>query len=167
MGKLVEEVKLWNTPIIGAYLLWKFTHGYCKGHPHGDAPVALLHFIATAILTNKELLKPINNQRDNLQSYIRSFEISKTSDILLSIQQRVKDKCEYTLNAIDIAISEGLLVWDLESGKIYPRNLTSTVGRGKALKSTIKREGDKAEILGRWLSQHDLPAIEAYLKVVF
>jgi hypothetical protein len=167
LGKLVEEVKMWNTPINGAFLLWKFTQGYCNGHPHGDAPIGLLHFVASAILTNKELLKPISNQRDDLQSYARSFENTKDSDILLSIHQRIKDKREYTLAAIDIAVAEGLLVWDLESGKLYPRDIIKRPGRGKALKTKIKSEGDKAEILGKWFSKHDLSTIEAYLKVVF
>lgn len=166
LGKLVEEVKLWNTPIIGAYFIWKFTRGYCDSHPHGDAPIGLLHFVAIAILTNKDLLKPISNQRADLQSYTRSFENTKDSDILLSIQQRIRDKREYTLAAIDVAIAEGMVMWDMESGKLYPRNLNKP-GRGKALKTTIKREGEKAEILGKWFSKHDLHAIEAYLKVVF
>jgi hypothetical protein len=167
LGKLVDEVKLWNTPIIGAYLLWRFTQGYCNDHPHGDAPIGLLHFVAIAILTNKELMKPISNQRDDLQSYARSFENSKDSDILLSIHQRVTDKREYTLASIDIAIAEGLLMWDMEGGKLYPRDLSKRAGRGKSLKSAIKREGEKAEILGKWFSKHDLLGIEAYLKVVF
>lgn len=167
MGKLVDEVKLWNTPIIGAFLLWKFTQGYCNGHPHGDAPIGLLHFVASAILTSKELLKPISNRRDDLQSYARSFVDSNDTDILLTIHQRIKDKREYTLAAIDIAIAEGLIVWDLKSGKLYPRNLIKQAGRGKALKKNAKSEGDKAEILGRWFSKHDLSSIEAYLKVVF
>lgn len=167
MGKLVDEVKLWNTPIIGAFLLWRFTQGYCSGHPNGDAPIGLLHFLASAILTNKELLKPISNLRDDLQSYARSFENTKDSDILLSIQQRINERREYTLAAIDIAIAEGLLVWDVESGKLYPRVLTKRPSRGKALKKDITSDGKKAEILGKWLSNHDIPTIEAYLKVVF
>ena len=44
MGKLVEEVKEWNTPVIGAYLLWHFTQGYVQNHPNGDAPVVVLYF---------------------------------------------------------------------------------------------------------------------------
>ncbi|MHC1762521.1 MAG: three component ABC system middle component [Negativicutes bacterium] len=167
MGKLVDEVKLWNTPIIGAFLLWRFTQGYCNGHPHGDAPIGLLHFLASAILTNKQLAKPISNLRDDLQSYARSFEKTNESDILLSIQQRIKDKREYTLAAIDIAIAEGLIVWDLESGKLYPCDLKKSPSRGNNLKSKVKSEGDKAEILGRWFSKHDLSTIAAYLKVVF
>jgi hypothetical protein len=76
-------------------------------------------------------------------------------------------KREYTLAAIDIAIAEGLLVWDVDSGKLYPRDLTKPPDRGKKLKTVIKREGKKAEILGKWFAQHDLPTIAAYLRVVF
>lgn len=167
MAQLVEEVKTWNTPIIGAYLLWRFTDGYCNAHPEGDAPIGLLHFIASAILTNKKLNKPISNQRENLQSYVRSFEDNKESDILLTVQDRTRDHFEYTLHAIDIAIAEGLIAWDAESGKIYAKNLKKKAGRGKALKEIIKRDGNKAEILGKWFSQHELPTIAAYLRVVF
>ncbi len=167
MGQLVEEVKVWNTPIVGAYLLWKFTQGYCNGHPNGDAPIGLLHFVASAILTNKKLLKPVNNRRVDLQSYALSFENEKNSDILLTIQDRVKEKRAYTLAAIDVAIAEGLMVWDSDSGKLYPRKLTRRLGRGKALRRIIEGDGNKAEILGKWFSKHDLSTIAAYLKVVF
>lgn len=166
LGKLVNEVRVWNTPIIGSYLLWRFTQGYCKAHPDGDAPIGILHFIAMAILTNKTLIKPISNQRDGLQSYVHSFENTKDSDALLSIQGRTKDKLKYTLTAIDIAIAEGLLVWDATSGKLYPCELTRRPDRGKALKSKVKSEGNKAEILGKWFSKHECSTIVAYLKVV-
>ena len=167
LGQLVDEVKLWNTPIVGAYLLWKFTQGYCKGHPDGDAPIGLLHFLAIAMLTNKKLLEPINNRRDDLQSYARSFENSKDSDILLTIQERAREKREYTMASIDIAIAKGLLVWDADSGKLYPRNLSKRPSRGKALNKMFKNDGNKAEILGKWFAKHDLSTIAAYLKVVF
>ncbi|MDD2284393.1 MAG: DUF6521 family protein [Paludibacter sp.] len=167
MGTLVDEVKLWNTPIIGAFLLWRFTQGYCDNHQTGDAPIGLLHFVASAILISKELMKPISNKRANLQSYVRSFENTKNSDILISLQQQIIDKREYTLAAIDIATAEGLLVWDAESGKLYPRNLSKRPGRGKKLNVLMVREGKKAEILGKWFSEHDISSIESYLKVVF
>ncbi|MHB1629233.1 MAG: three component ABC system middle component [Bacilli bacterium] len=167
MSKLAEEVKVWNTPILGAFLLWRFTQGYSKEHPRGDAPIALLHFVAAAILTNKDLLNLISNKRDNLQSYVRGFENSKQSDILLSIQQRTRDKRTYTLAAIDIALKEGILTWDTESGKLYPHDILNKPSRGRGLREGIRRDGEKAEILGRWFSKHDVPTIAAYLKVVF
>ncbi len=167
LGQLVNEVKLWNTPVIGAYLLWMFTKGYCDYHPHGDAPIGLHHFIASAILTSKKLLKPISNRRDNLQSFARSFENDYDSDLLLTIQNRILNKREFTLKAIDIAVANGLLVWDVETGKLYPHDPIKRPNRGKSLKRFLKRDGQKAEILGKWFSQHDLLTIAAYLKVVY
>ena len=43
MSNLVDEVREWNTPIIGAFLLWHFTTGYKQNHPHGESPVVILH----------------------------------------------------------------------------------------------------------------------------
>jgi len=167
LGELADDVKLWNNPAIGAYLLWRFSSGYCDGHASGDAPVGLLHFIAAAILTSKDLANPISNKRDCLQSYVRSFEDSKKIDLLLRIQERAREKRDYTLASIDIAIAEGLLVWDVETGKLYPSVIKKQSSRGKGIKEVFKRDGNKAAILGKWFSQHDLTTIAAYLMVLF
>ncbi len=166
MGLLVEEVKVWNTPLIGAYVLWCFTKGYCKNHETGDAPVGIMHFIANAILTSPNLVERVSNQRADLQSYVRSFEDKKESDLLLTIHERVKEKRQYTLDSIDIAVSEGLLVWDYETGKLYPKDLARKPSRGKNIKPMLSRHGAKAEILGSWFSKHDLDSVATYLKVV-
>ncbi len=156
MELLIGEVKQWNTPALGACLLWHFSKGYCSNHPHGDAPVALLHFIAVAILTSAKLNKPINNHRENLQSYAQCFEGSKETDLLLHIQDRVKNKRKYTLEAIDIGISKGLLAWDATDGKIYPREVTTEGTPIKSLKFSCAKESKKAEILGKWFAKHEL-----------
>lgn len=166
MSQLVQEVQQWNSPTVGAYLLWKFTLGYCSTHSSGDAPIALLHFLAIPLLTNKRLLETISNRRENLQSYVRSFETYKNSDMLVSIHDRVKNKCRYTLAAIDISISTGLLTWDTDSGKLYPRKNIKRPHRGNALKAALVRNGKKAEILGSWFAEHSLSTIATYLKVV-
>ncbi len=166
-GLLVEEVRLWHTPLIGAYLLWRFTDGYCKAHPEGDAPIALLHFIAAAILTNAKLHEPISRRRKNLQSYALGFENDKNVDLLLTIQERATERKAYTLAAIDAAICQGLLVWDFDSAKLYPCHISKNPRRGKGLRPSIVKEGSKAEILGAWFAEHDVATIGAYLKVVF
>ena len=123
MGQLVEEVRAWNTPLIGAYLLWRFSSGYCKGHPNGDAPIVLLHFVAIGILTSAEMAVPISKRRDDLQSYVRHFESEQKVDLLISLQNKISGKKEYTLDSLDVASSTGLLSWDSSTAKIYPADL--------------------------------------------
>ncbi len=166
MGTLVEEVRQWNSPSVGAYLLWRFTSGYCDAHPNGDAPVALLHFLAIPLLKSERLLEPISNMRKDLQSYVRSFESSKDSDLLVSIHDRVTHNRRYTLNAIDIAVSMGLIFWDTDSGKLYPLKDVQRPRRGNALKRSFVRDGNKAHILGGWFAEHSISTIATYLKVV-
>ncbi len=166
MGKLIEEVRQWNSPSVGAYLLWKFTSGYCDAHPNGDAPVALLHFLAMPMLTSKRLLEPINKHRADLQSYVRSFEASKDTDILITIHDRAKRNRGYTMAAIDIGVSSGLIFWDADSGKLYARRDVKRTRRGNALKASFVRDGQKAEILGGWFAEHSISTIATYLKVL-
>lgn len=166
MSELLEEVRLWNTPAIGAYLLFRFTQGYVIAHENGDGPIALNHFIAIAILTSDRLKQPISNLRNNLQSYVRSFEDNKSTDILLGIQERVKEKRLYTWSSIDLAVANGLLFWDFEDGKLFVKPNDKTPGYGHSPKGPIKKDGDKAEILGKWFSEHKLSTISSYLKIL-
>lgn len=163
---LAEEVRIWNTPLVGAYLLWQFTSGYCDAHPSGDAPVGILHFIASAILANPRLNETVSNRRKNLQSYVAGFEDKKQMDLLLSLHDRISSRKQLTLSAIDAAIYAGLLSWDPESGKLYPHTEPKGAGRGKTIRPSMAREGAKARILGTWFSEHDAPTIASYLRVI-
>lgn len=162
---VAEEVRTWNTPLIGAYQLWQFTMGYCEAHPNGDAPLGLLHFIAGPILASPLLSETVSRRRESLQSYAMGFEDKKCIDVLLGLQSRIQSRKRHTLAAIDAAICAGLLVWDPDSGKLYPRQVAKA-SRGRTLRAGLKREGEKARILGAWFAAHDLPSIAAYLKVV-
>lgn len=163
---LAEEVRVWNTPLVGAYLLWQFTSGYCEAHPDGDAPVGILHFIASAILGNPRLMHTVSNRRKSLQSYAIGFEDRKEIDLLLTIHDRVKAKKRLTLSAIDIAIYAGLLSWDPNSGKLFPHSEPQRSVRGKSIRQAMISQGKKARILGAWFSAHDTPTIASYLRVV-
>ncbi|CAG1000788.1 hypothetical protein MTYP_02863 [Methylophilaceae bacterium] len=63
------------------------------------------------------------------------------------------------------------MVWDPNSGKLYPRDITGSEKgskmSGKGLANSIIKDGKKAEILGKWFSKNDLQTIASYLKVVF
>lgn len=167
MSKLVEEVRIWNTPVVGAFLLWKFASGYSEHHAYGDAPSALLHFLALAILTSPPLLDTISRRRPNLQSYARGFEEKGRTDLLLGIQERVRLKRKFTLASIDVAVANGLLVWDAEEGKLYARALRNGLSRGCRPKGTMEKVGQCAIVLGAWFSEHDIGTIGTYLGVAF
>ena len=166
MSELLEEVRLWNTPVVGAYLLYRFTQGYVSRHDIGAAPVAVHHFIAIAILTSDRLKAPISNKRENLQSYVRSFEDSHSSDILLGIQERVKEKLSYCWTSIDLAVAKGLLFWDFDGAKLYVKPEESVPAYGHGPKQQLKKDGEKAEILGQWFAEHDITTISSYLKII-
>jgi hypothetical protein len=162
---LVEEVRTWNTPLIGAYQLWQFTLGFCDAHSEGDAPVGILHFIAAPILASPQLSESINQRRKNLQSYAFGFEDQKRIDVLLDLQARIEKRKNYTLASIDAAICSGLLLWDVDSGKLFPSQ-PPKARRGRSLRVDLRREGNKARLLGTWFAEHDLPTIATYLKLV-
>lgn len=166
MSNLVEEVRIWNTPIVGSYVLWRFTQGYTDHHPEGRSPILLLHFLASAILTNKRLSDPVTNLRKDLSSYTRSFTDKKDIDLFLSIQGRVNNTKTYTLSAIDLAIQHGILFLNSEDACLYPKTLSKKPSRGMNPKQSVKSLGNKAEILGKWFSAHPASQISALLKVV-
>lgn len=166
MNTLIKEVQEWNTPLISGYLLWKFTQGYYENQRDGDGPIALNHFIALPILMNNLLLEKISNKRKSLQSYVRSFEEDKRIDLLAGIHDSVRKYLYLTLKSIDIAVTSGLLVWDYETAKLYPVNISTKTKRGHALRPNIVKIGNKAEILGKWFSEHDVLTVSSYLKVV-
>ena len=166
MSSLVEQVRIWNTPILGSYLLWRFRHCYTSNHPDGEAPIILLHFMATAILTDQRLTKPISRNRKGLQSYSRSFTENKDIDVFLSLQNRIITHRNYTFSSIDIAIRYGLLTLNPDDARLYPHTQLPRPKRGNALKPSIKSLGERAETLGNWFSQHEISQIAALLKVV-
>ena len=166
MSKLLEEVQQWNSPAVSAYLLWKFTEGYCSARSNADAPVALLHFLVYPILTSKRLLEAVSNRKPNLQSYVLSFEKQKNSDDLVNIHDMVSRNRSNAMNSIDMAVSTGLLFWDSESGKLHPRKETGRPRKGNSPRKDCVRNGKKATILGTWFAEHEISTIATYLKVV-
>lgn len=166
MSELIEEVRQWNSPTIGAFLLYRFTKGYVQHHNDSAAPMAILHFLAAAILTSENLKAPISNMRANLQSYVRSFEDNKNIDVFLELQDRTRDRLAYTWSAIDVAVASGLLFWDPDEATLYVKPGERDIKYGHTPKPELKKDGEKAEIIGKWFAEHDISTILSYLKIV-
>lgn len=164
MGRLEEEYKEWNSPVIGAYLLWQFCIGYCKDCEKYPSIIELI--IAYSLLSNKRYLEHINGRKEGFSSYIRSFTRNKQSDLLLCFSNEVKEKLELAFSAIDIAVNSGLLVWDVENAFLIP------IGDLKSKRGTssygvqVQLKKNKAQILGKWFSKSNIKMISSSLGVV-
>jgi len=167
MSRLVDDVRLWNTPAVGTYVLWRFTCGYADKSPDGSAPSVLLHFLAMPILMNPRISARITRQRHGLQSYARSFTEEGEVDLLLSIQDRIRQKRGYTLASIDLAVAQGLLVWDTERAALHARQPDSPPSRGCKPRASVDQIGNRAEILGEWCAAHSLENVANLLGVSF
>ena len=53
MAILLDEYREWNTPVVGAYLLWRFSAGYVNANPRHAPPPFLLHCVVTALLRGR------------------------------------------------------------------------------------------------------------------
>lgn len=160
----VKEVREWNTPIIGAYLLWCFSKGYCEKHPKGASPMVIFHFIASAILTNEMFSQHISGRRPNLESYIRGFNDEKKSDIFVTLQHRIIERRLYTMSSIDIAVATGLLAWDKETVTLHPFIINKKRSKFH-ISIPMKKLGKKSEILGGWFSCHSVSSLTTYLGI--
>lgn len=166
MGKLIEEIQEWNTPVVGSYFLWRFTKSFVQNHPKGDAPIATFHFFVSGIMTNPSIYNVLSGHRSNLPSFIRWFNEEKRSDLLACLSQQILKQRNYTMKSIDIAVSSGLLAWEVETAKIYPVNISRIKNGTSTMGISVQNLGDKAEVLGKWFSEYDLHTVAAYLGVV-
>lgn len=167
MSRLVDEVKLWNTTAVGAFVLWRFTCGYTNNSPDGGAPSVLLHFLATPILMNPRISSRITRQRHGLQSYARSFTEKGEVDLLLGIQDRIRQKQNYTLASIDLAVAKGLLVWDTEGTALHARQLEAVPSRGCRPRASVEMIGNRGEIFGEWCAAHSIENVANLMGVSF
>ena len=55
---MMETVRMWHTPYIGAYLLWRFASGYNSASNGRGVPL-LLFFIVSALVTDKKYYDPV------------------------------------------------------------------------------------------------------------
>ena len=164
MGRLEEEYKEWNSPVIGAYMLWQFCIGYCE---YSDKLPSVIELIfAYVLLTDNDYLCNISSHKPNFSSFIKSFTMNKQSDLLLCFSEKVKEKIGSAFYAIDIAVEAGFLAWDLENAMLIPRN-NFKVKKGTAhLGSIVQENKNKAILLGKWFSQNNIEMISNSLGVI-
>lgn len=166
MASLLNEYQEWHTPVVGAYLLWRFTSEYMKHRSDGVAPSFLLHCVASAILSNPTYADNIVHAR-TLHSYGHYFIQEGLADKLEKLHYRVAKLLPYTKRAVDIAVDRHLLVWDTNNGGLLPVAINTQARGTRSLSPSVMELGKRAATLGKWFAQSTLNEITTDLGVRF
>ena len=63
---MMETIRMWHTPYIGAYLLWRFASGYSSAS-NGRAAPLMLFFIVAALTTDRQYYEPVAKRTTGYQ----------------------------------------------------------------------------------------------------
>ena len=166
MAQLLDEFREWNTPVVGAYLLWRFTSEYMNHREDAAPPSFLLHCVASAILTSPVYTEAIIHAR-SLHGYSQYFIEHGLADKLERLHYRVAKLLPYTKKAVDIAVDRHLLVWDTQNGALLPVAIGKQAKGSAVLSPSVMRTGKLAATLGKWLASATLNTITIELGVRF
>ncbi len=158
---MTETIRMWHTPYIGAYLLWRFASGYCTASSGRAAPL-MLFFIAAALATDRQYYEPVAKR--NFKTYHRYFIEKKKLSALVVLQGVINAKREYTCAAIERAVAGGFLEWNSEAGTLAARPLKPQK-KASLLDDETKRAGNAAEKIGEWFAGESLSDICVLLGV--
>lgn len=163
MSSLSSEIREWNTPLIGAYLLWRFTEGY-EATGERESPEFLFHFVVLPIFESPELLRPINGRRNSFASYVRSFSTDGKLDVLAKLSDRVMDLRGKTMLALEIGFATGLFEWKDNMSRLHALQRDGAFV-SQFLAEPLIKLGSKAFRFGTWSSSIPLPVFSKFLGV--
>ena len=157
---LVEEFRVCNTPVIGAYMFWRFARKYVEETRKSGSmrsPHLLLFCFVAAIMSDRRILDELRQKR-SISSFRRYLSKERKGVLFDAIHYRVKEMLPYTMAALDIAYTCGILKMNSDTGQVEPQAVASKKGSPAFISEAIKRDAGLAETLGRWFSKYNNPA---------
>lgn len=156
---LVEEFRICNTPVIGAYIFWRFAKSFvqeAKKLNKVSNPHLLLFSFVAAIFSDRRILDELKSRR-SISSFRRYLTGAKKGVLFDGIHIRVKEMLPYTLSALDIAYSCGILRMNRDDGTIEPVAVRAKRGPPELVSESISDDSLLAETLGRWFAKYGSP----------
>ena len=158
---MIETIRMWNTPFIGAYHLWRFASGYYSASGGRPAPL-MLFFIASALVSDRNYWMP--TARRTLKTYNRYFVENKKLSLLKLLPAVIASRREYTCAAIERAVMGRFLKWNADSCALSPR-LIRREKKASILDADTLKAGNAAEKIGEWFAGDAISDICVYLGV--
>lgn len=161
---MLDEV--WDSPIGGAYLIWRFVRGFADERNCG--PNVLLLYPAMAIVLDASFAAQIGHE-GNLADFAFAFHDSsgKAAKSLAGMQERIIGLREWTLKSLEFAMVTRLVELNPETGEVNAV-LKDEVGSSARMARAFKdNEGLKSERLGGIFARTKDTDIAYYLGVKF
>jgi len=160
------ELNAWDSPVGGAYLIWRFTLGFCEVDATG--PNVLLAYPAIAMLMDRNFSKFIL-EAGSLADYAYGFQDSagKKARSLGGLTERIDEYRDWTLRSIEFALVTRLVELNPETGTLKAILQEESSDSIKVAKAFKREDGRKAEHLGSVFARTDEKYIGYYLGVKF
>lgn len=144
MLDLIEEMRLRESPVIDAGIVWYFIRSCEKesGHP---VPL-LLVFIGHAILSDRRLIAHLGAKK-TLSSFVREVVKKKEINRLAALPQSISASMKRTTAALDVLVGAGLVKWHFKIAALSSTEAAEMPDCGK-LKGSMKESCKQAERLG-------------------
>lgn len=166
MNILSRETRIIQNPALGGMLIWRFTCGYEAASQTRSHPIIPLLFIVLPLLMHEEtaVILASTKTSSGLRTFADKFTLSSVSksDLLVTLNDRIRNMKNLTINSMLIAISSNLLIIDVGSATVIPLTVTSPrIG----IPESIKKLSGLADKLGRWCSSLTTHEIGLTLKI--
>lgn len=163
-GPLLDEV--WDSPLGGAYLIWRFVKGYTSKSATG--PSAVLVFPALAIVMDSYFSSEVSRAA-NLADFAFAFHDSsgKMAKSLAGLQDRILELRDWGLKSLEFAMVTRLVELDVDTGRLGLALIDEVNTSAKLARGFKDNEGFKAEHLGEIFAKTKDTEIPYYLGVKF
>lgn len=160
-----DEV-MWDSPIGGAYLIWRFVAGFAAIRNSG--PNMLLVYPALAIVMESSFAAEIRSASD-LADFAFAFHDSSggRAKSLSGLQERILGQRDWTLKSTEFALVTRLVELDPETATLRVALEKESASSANLARDFKDNEGLNAESLGRVFARTQDDHIAYYLGVKF
>lgn len=161
-----KELTIWDSPIGGAYLIWRFVKGYAEERNSG--PSIEFVFPALAIILNQNYAESITSD-GSLADFAFSFHDStgKSAKSLAGIREQIDSMRGWVLSSINFSLVTRLVELNTESGMLQPILKSESADSASFARQFKDTDGLRAEYLGAAFARTRESDIGYYLGVQF
>lgn len=161
---MIDIRRVWNSPVVGAYLLWRFVLGYyseAKAYPS-----MALAFPALNILMQPQFTAELTPRVLSLKGYVSKLNEAGKRGYLTDLQNEISEHKDCILEIIETAVVMELVSVNYECGTLET-TFKEQKEIGKVAVEFRREMGGKAETLGKRFGKEPLVSICNLLGVYF